>query len=116
VRLINKTTGRALANEVELADTFWRRFRGLMFRRNFKTLFFKFAKPRRWSIHTFFLKFSIDVIFLDSNFFVIEVCRRLKPWCMYRPKKAARYIVELPAGTIFRERVKVGHKLVLRKA
>jgi hypothetical protein len=116
VRLINKTTGRVLANEVELAVTFWRRFRGLMFRRNFKALFLKLPKSGRRSIHTFFLMFPIDVIFLDSNFFVIAICQRLKPWRIHRPKKDASYIVELPAGTISRKNVKTGHKLTLRKA
>ena len=114
-RLVDRMTGKVLADKVELADT-WRRFRGLMFRRNFEALFFKLPKSRRQSIHTFFLRFSIDVIFLDSNFFVIEICQRLKPWRIHRPKMDVSYIVELQAGTIFRKNVKIGHKLTLHKA
>jgi uncharacterized membrane protein (UPF0127 family) len=115
--LVNRVTRKVLADKVELADTFWRRFRGLMFRRNFKgeALIFE-LKSRRQSIHTFFLRFSIDVIFLSSNFFVIEICQRLKPWQIHRPKVDASYIVELPAGTISSTNVKIGHKLALRKA
>jgi len=115
-RLVDRTTRKVLADKVELADTLWRRFRGLMFRRNFEALFFKLPKSRRQSIHTFFLRFFIDVIFLDPNFFVIEIYQRLKPWRIHRPKVDVSYIVELPAGTIFRTNVKIGHKLTLRKA
>jgi len=117
-RLVDRMARKILANKVEFADTFWRRFRGLMFRRNFcecEALVFK-LKSRLQSIHTFFLRFSIDVIFLDSNFFVIEICQRLKPWRIHRLKVDVSYIVELPAGTIFRTNVKIGHKLALRKA
>jgi uncharacterized membrane protein (UPF0127 family) len=118
-RLVDRTTGKVLANKVELADTFWRRFRGLMFRRNFcegAALFFELSKSRRQSIHTFFLRFSIDVIFLSSNFLVSEVCQRLKPWRIHRLKVNASYVVELPAGTISHTNVKIGHKLALAQS
>jgi uncharacterized membrane protein (UPF0127 family) len=117
-RLVDRMTGKILASKVEPAETFWRRFRGLMFRQNFcegEALIFE-LKLRRQSIHTFFLRFSIDVIFSSSNFFVIEICQRLKPWQIHRPKVDASYIVELPAGTISCTNVKIGYKLALRKA
>lgn len=46
MRLVDRTTGKLLASEVELVDTFWWRFRGLMFRRKFqrgKALLFHFT-------------------------------------------------------------------------
>ena len=117
--MIDRTTGRVLANRVKLADTFWRRFRGLMFRREFhrgQALLFNLKKPGRYGVHMFFVRFPIDLLYLNSNFSVIEVRSALCPWRIHRPKVKASYIVELPAGTISRARIKLEHKLTLRKA
>jgi len=117
-RVVDCMTRKILASKVELADTFWQRFRGLMFRQNFcdgEALVFE-PKSGLQNIHTFFMMFSIDVIFLDSNFLVIEICQKLKPWRIHRSKIKASYIIELHAGTISHTNVKIGHKLALRKA
>lgn len=116
MRLIDRTTNEILAEDVEIADTFWRRFRGLMLRRKFprgKALLFRLSKPSRHGVHMFFVKFPIDLLYLDSRFTVVELRPRLKPWRTHRPKVLSNYIVELPAGTISRLRVKKGHKLAL---
>jgi uncharacterized membrane protein (UPF0127 family) len=116
MRLINRNTGKLLASEVEQADTFWRRFRGLMLRRRFprgKALLFKFPNPGRYSVHMWFVRFPIDLIYLDSSFRVVEIRAGLKPWRFYRPKTIANYLIELPAGIISRVRAKVGHKISL---
>jgi hypothetical protein len=117
MRLIDKTTGKVLASKVELADTFWRRFRGLMFRRKFprgSAMLFKLPKPGRYGIHMFFVKFPIDLIYLDSRFVVVALRARLKPWRTHKPKAVANYLIELPAGTISRSKVKIGHKIALQ--
>lgn len=117
MRLIDKTTGKVLANRVELADTFWRRFRGLMFRRGFprgSAILFKLSKPGRYGIHMFFVRFPIDLLYLDSRFVVVELREGLKPWRTHRSKAIANYLIELPVGTISRSKVKTGHKLSLQ--
>jgi len=106
-----------LTNKVELADTFWRRFRGLMFRRRFprgSALLFKLPKPGRYGIHMFFVWFPIDLLYLDSRFVVVELREGLRPWRTHRPKAIANYFIELPAGTISRSNVKIGHKIALQ--
>lgn len=116
MRLIDRTTGELLASEVELADTFWRRFRGLMLRGKFspgKAMLFKFPKPGRRSVHMWFVRFSIDLVYLDSSFRVVELRAQLKPWRFYRPRATVSYLIELPAGTISRVRVEVGHEISL---
>lgn len=117
MRLIDKITGKVLASKVEFADTFWRRFRGLMFRHKFprgSAVLFKLSKPGRYGIHMFFVRFPIDLLYIDSRFVVVELRRRLKPWRTHKPKAIANYLVELPAGTISRLRVKTGHKITLQ--
>jgi len=118
-RLVDRMTGKVLADKVELAETFWRRFLGLMFRRNFRkgqALLFKLAKSGRYGVHMFFVRFPIDLLYLNQNFVVVDIRRELRPWRIHRPKVKANYIVELPAGTISLTRTKLGHKLALRKA
>lgn len=117
MRLVDKTTGKVLANRVKLADTFWRRFRGLMFRRRFprgSAMLFKLFKPGRYGIHMFFVRFPIDLLYLNSRFVVVELREGLKPWHMHRPKAIANYLVELPASTVSRLKVKIGHKIALQ--
>ena len=114
--LVDRTAGEILALDVELANTFWGRLRGLMFRRRFphgRALLFKFRKPGRHSVHMFFVRFPIDLIYLNSDFKVVELRARLKPWRVYRPKTAVSHLVELPAGTIARSGVGIGHKISL---
>jgi hypothetical protein len=114
--LVDEGTGEVIASEVELADSFWRRLRGLMFRRRFpsgKAMFFKFKKPGRHGVHMSFMWFPIDLVYLDSGFKVVEVRARLKPWRVHWPKAAAKYLIELPAGVVNRTRVGVGRKILL---
>ena len=117
MRLIDKATGKVLAGKVELADTFWRRFRGLMFRHKFprgSAVLFKLSKPGRYGIHMFFVRFPIDLLYLDSRFVVVEFRAGLKPWRTHKPKADVNYLVELPAGTLSRLKVKIGHKIELQ--
>lgn len=117
MRLIDETTGKVLASRVELADTFWRRFRGLMFRSRFprgNALLFSLPKPGRYGIHMFFVRFPIDLLYLDSRFVVVELRAEIRPWRMHRPKVIANYLIELPAGTISSLNIKIGHKITLQ--
>jgi len=63
-----------------------------------------------WSVHTAFMRFAIDVIFLDAELTVLKVARHLRPW-----RLAARFrahsVLELPAGECERLRIGVGDRL-----
>jgi hypothetical protein len=116
VKQVNNGAGNLVLSEAEVADSFWKRFRGLMLRRKFPrggTLLFKFKKPGRYSIHMFFMWFPIDLVYLDPSFRVVETRERLKPWRVYRPKNKSQYLLELPAGTISGLKIKIGQKIPL---
>jgi hypothetical protein len=88
-----------------------------MFKRRFErgeALFFEFGKPARHAVHMLFVKFPIDLVYLDSRFKVVETREGLKPWRFYRPKLPAKYLVELPAGSVRKLNIKKGHALRLR--
>lgn len=52
------------------------------------------------SIHTFFMRFPIDAVFVDNKLKVVAVHKGLKPWRVTRLHFKASSVFELPAGTI----------------
>lgn len=88
--------GRIIAKNISIADNFWDRLAGYMFR-------FKPHKPAilfepAMSIHTFFMNFPLDVIFMDGKFQVIKIYRNLAPWRHTWFYFKSRKTLELPAG------------------
>ncbi|AMQ19341.1 DUF192 domain-containing protein [Thermococcus peptonophilus] len=100
--IINETKGRVWHGSVYLADTFFRRFRGLMLVRNvnYALVFVLPAETRiNASIHMFFMMSDIDVIWLDSSRRIVDF-KTARKWRIYAPKKAAKYVIEGPVGLI----------------
>lgn len=97
VRLVHEPTGRVLGDRIQVADTFWTRFRGLMLRRPLQPGEGLLIEPCS-SIHMLFMRFPIDAVFLDADGAVIEIAARVKPWLGIATAKGARAVVELPAG------------------
>jgi uncharacterized membrane protein (UPF0127 family) len=65
------------------------------------------------SIHTAFLRFPIDAVFLDCDLRIMQIVERLRPWRI-AAKRRARAVLELAAGETARRGVKVGDRLSLR--
>ncbi len=83
----------------EIADTPSARSRGLMFRSKPKRILFRFGKPGRYSIHSFFVFFRFDAVYLDSEMRVLEKYLGVRPFVpLLVPKKQASYLLELPEG------------------
>ena len=92
--------------EIIYADTFFKRFIGLMGKRDFKHCMV-FSNLKDSSIHTMFMRFEIDVYFIDENKIIFEKTT-LKPWKFHRPKKQAKYILETKKNKL---KLKTGDKL-----
>src|SRR5262245_53197207 len=71
--------GQVLCERCIVADSVFRRLRGLLGRRSLSPGDGIVLRPG-WSVHTIFMLFSIDVVFLDGNQVVVKVVRNLKPW------------------------------------
>ena len=84
--------------EIILADTFFKRLKGLMGKKDFEDGML-FTNLTGSSINTLFMRIEIDVYFIDENKTVFEKVS-LKPWRFYKPKKHARYILETKKGKI----------------
>jgi len=62
------------------------------------------------SVHTFFMRFPIDVVFLDGELRVVEIAADLRPW-RAAGKRGARAVLELPAGECARRGLAVGDEV-----
>lgn len=92
---------------IKKANTFSKRLKGLMFKKD------PLVNEGLWitpcnSIHMFFMKFSIDAIFLNKNGRVVKLVEGLKPWQIVSPVKDAHSVIELPIGTIQKLRLTPG--------
>jgi hypothetical protein len=97
--VVNITRQSTLASSVEIAQNPWGRMKGLLGRKEFpqgKALVITQCQ----SIHMFFMKFSIDVIFCDRQDKVIGLCEGIKPFQLSPVFFKASYAIELPRGTI----------------
>ena len=99
MKIINHTKNTILAEKVEVAHTLCKRMVGLLNRREFHRGEALIIKPCN-SIHTLFMHFPIDVVFVDRQNRVIKIISRLKPWRLSGIYLSAQLCIELPAGTI----------------
>jgi uncharacterized membrane protein (UPF0127 family) len=97
-RVMNLTRNTPLAAQASRADTFGARFKGLMGVAELPLGYGLHIAPCN-SIHTFFMKIPIDVVFLDAAGQVVEVCHAMPPWRMSKVFFGAKSVLELPAGT-----------------
>jgi uncharacterized membrane protein (UPF0127 family) len=113
-RLLNTTRDTVLAEDVRLAESMWDRFWGLMGRKGLPEQAGVLIRPCS-SIHTAFMRFPIDVVFLDRSLKVVKVSAAVKP---FRAAIAggAHSALELNAGAAERARVEKGDQLALEQS
>ena len=109
--LVNQRTDEALANRIEVAVTRRDRRKGLLGREVFETSSALIIAPC-FSIHTMFMRFDIDAVFVDDDGRAVKVVQRLAPWRI-AVQPFAHAVVELPAGSLGDRPVDVGDRLYL---
>jgi uncharacterized membrane protein (UPF0127 family) len=97
-QLVRADTGAVVVSDLEIADGFWSRFKGLQLRKEFPVGAGLLLVPCS-SVHTFFMRFAIDVILLDRTGRVLAVHRSIQPWRIVAPAAGAHATLEVPAGT-----------------
>ena len=93
---LRREDGRIVCDSVTVADSAFRRLRGLLGRRALPAGEGIVLRPA-WSIHTGFMQFSIDVVFIDAEQVVMRVEQGLRPF-RTASCRGAREIVELAPG------------------
>ncbi|MGG3468009.1 DUF192 domain-containing protein [Neobacillus pocheonensis] len=103
---------RTLPYSINLADSFFKRLKGLMFRKD------QLVEEGLWivpcnSIHMCFMHFDIDAVFLNKDGKIVKMVEKLKPWKFVKPVRNAYSVIELPAGAITKLGLKQGETLKL---
>ena len=113
-QVINKSRDVVLATNCEIADSFFARFCGLMLRKSLCKDNALLLKPCN-SIHMLFMRFPIDVIFLNSESEVIGICHSIKPWRTSSVFWKAKSAIEFPAGLLVTTKTDVGDLVQLEE-
>ena len=114
LRVTNLARGTVLAERLEVADTGAKRNKGLLGRNSLASGEGLWIVPCQ-SVHTFFMRFAIDLVYLDRRHRVKKVVGEVGPWrlsaCL-----SAHSILELPAGVIRATQTEAGDMLELAPA
>ena len=94
-----------------VADTAPTRLKGLLGRPRLGTDEGLLIRPTS-AIHTCFMRFPIDVVFLDRRLVVVGVVTDLRPW-RFAARRGAKSVLELAAGEIARRGIRAGERLRL---
>ena len=100
--------------EVFIADSFLTRLAGLMFRKELLPSTGLLLIPCN-SVHMCFMRFAIDVVYLDQDYSIIKIVKNLQPWIGLSMCRKARAVVEVTAGEAKRCGLEVGRKLIREK-
>ncbi len=104
--------GTVLCERCEIADRMLARMRGLLGRDGLAPGGGMLISGEA-SVHMFFMRFPIDVVFIDRSRTVVKIVHDLRPWRIAGARKAAAAL-ELPAGTAARLGLRQGDKLTLQ--
>lgn len=110
--LYNVTKKNTVVEKLRIAKNFKERFWGLMFRKRLPANEGLMLLDCN-GIHTCFMRFAIDVVFMDINHQVISIREKIKPWKNSGFIKKAYITLELPAGTVSNKDISIGDILIL---
>jgi len=108
---LKRTDGSVVCERCRTADTPWKRMRGLLGRRELARDEGLLLRPAG-SVHTAFMRFVIDVVFLDRDLRVLHIAHSVPPW-RASAKRGAKVAVELAGGECSRRDLQIGDKLQL---
>jgi len=117
VRAINRTRDTVLCERLEQALTSRQRSRGLLGRRSLEPgagMLFAAGRltPFLW-MHMLFMRFPIDIVFLNRDGKVLKIDHRLRPWRFSSLVFGASHALELAAGSAERSQTQPGDRIIL---
>ncbi|MDH7578178.1 MAG: DUF192 domain-containing protein [Bacillota bacterium] len=104
-----------LAENVEIAGTPFKRLRGLLGKSSLPLSEGLLIVPCR-AVHTWFMRFPIDAVFLDEDFVVAGFVENMSPFRFSPYLRGARAVLELPAGAARRTGTQTGDKIRLERS
>ena len=108
----NRTRESFLATDLRIADTHWGRLIGLLgtSREGFSAGMGLWIVPCH-GVHTFAMRFPIDVVYLDSNKTVVHIEENVKPWRIAPIRFQACTVLELPSHVVWDTRTQIGDSI-----
>ena len=110
---VNQTRGKTLATQLEIADNGYTRRKGLLGRDSLAPGAGLWIYPCE-SVHTFAMRFAIDLVYLDRDYVVKKLRSHVPPArlsaCLF-----ARSVIELPAGTIEATGTQIGDHIAIQR-
>lgn len=108
--LLNQSKQKNILSHLLVAKDFVARTRGLLGLKELK------ERHGLWihacpSIHTFFMKFPIDVVFVDEKLVVKSIHQSVPPWRVVVGAFGSSSVFEMPAGTLSKELIETGDQL-----
>ncbi|MBN2250496.1 MAG: DUF192 domain-containing protein [Candidatus Altiarchaeota archaeon] len=109
MKIVNKSKDLVLSLDAGIAETLFSRAKGLMLSNPADLVL---VSPKEdipsSSIHMVLMRFQLDVLWLDSSKKVVDLKTSIPPfdplkprtWCIYRPAKPSKYVIELGKGGI----------------
>lgn len=110
MHIFNETRQRPLMTAGRVADTFWLRLRGLLGTSSLKDGQGLILVGEK-SIHTLFMRFPIDVVYVDKNHQVIRLDENMIPYRLGPFVTRSAFILEMPVGVIAATATQVGDQL-----
>ncbi len=107
MKVVNLRNNVLLADKAVIADNFLKRLIGLLDRNTLQEGEGLILKPSN-SIHTCFMRFAIDVLFLDRNNQIIAMLPSLKPFRLSAVYFKSLLTIELPSGVIEKTMTSIG--------
>lgn len=98
---------------VETADSLWAKTLGVIGKKNFGSNAGLLLTGTN-AIHTFFVRFPLDLVFLGEDYKVVKLVKNLKPWSFSPIVWAAKHTLEMPSGSIDKHNLAVGDTLQLK--
>jgi uncharacterized membrane protein (UPF0127 family) len=112
IRISNQTRDTTLASRAWAARTFWSRGVGLLGRKSLEEGEGLLIEPCK-SVHTAFMRFPIDVIYIDKEHRVVKLVPSMRAFRASAALKASHAVLELPVGAIGRSQTAVGDQLAI---
>jgi hypothetical protein len=115
ISLHKADSGESIAAEASLAENFIERFIGLLSRSALQSEE-ALVIPRCASVHMFFMRFPLDVLFCSREMEILQLVENLRPWRISPYVSGAYYAVELPVNKIRDSGLAVGDTLLLKNS
>lgn len=124
MKIVNVSKNTILCDKVKIATKSSAKAKGLMFRRSMKEKegflmeFQKETKPKIWML---FMRFPIDIIFINKQKKVVDIktnalplTKNPKTWKLYQPKEKCKWVLEIKSNSAKKTKTEVGDQLAFK--